>query len=235
MQSLTKAKKTAKIRANYDATLAQFKMARDLYKAELRKEMYATAKELGLDVRALVGALYLVVNEAKTNGKAAYRKDGREYRFVASNGFIALPFEVFAEEMSSLISGKISETYFVPQDITFTLLQSSLIEKGAVPAASSNEVKVRVLNPVAKVANTTVAVNRTVRVAIKPEQQKDSVRLVMYFLNKDAQVMDAMSVTREDAAYIGFAPTNFMAGIYEIPVTEIAFGEEGTVATVRFQ
>lgn len=235
MQSLTKAKKTAKIRANYDATLAQFKMARDLYKAELRKEMYATAKELGLDVRALVGALYLVVNEAKTNGKAAYRKDGREYRFVASNGFIALPFEVFAEEMSSLISGKISETYFVPQDITFTLLQSSLIEKGAAGTASSNEVKVRVLNPVAKVANTTVAVNRTVRVAIKPEQQKDSVRLVMYFLNKNAQVADAMAVTREDAAYIGFAPTNFMAGIYEIPVTEIAFGEEGTVATVRFQ
>lgn len=235
MQSLTKAKKTAKIRANYDATLAQFKMARDLYKAELRKEMYATAKELGLDVRALVGALYLVVNEAKTNGKAAYRKDGREYRFVASNGFIALPFEVFAEEMSSLISGKISETYFVPQDITFTLLQSSLIEKGAVATASSNEVKVRVLNPIAKVANKTVGINRTVRVAIKPEQQKDSVRLVMYFLNKDAQVSDAMAVTREDAAYIGFAPTNFMAGIYEVPVTEIAFGEEGTVATVRFQ
>lgn len=40
-------------------------MARDLYKAELRKEMYATAKELGLDVRQLVGALYLLVNEAK--------------------------------------------------------------------------------------------------------------------------------------------------------------------------
>lgn len=65
MQSLTKAKKTAKIRANYDATLSQYKMARDLYKAELRKEMYATAKELGLDVRQLVGTLYLLVNEAK--------------------------------------------------------------------------------------------------------------------------------------------------------------------------
>ncbi|MDA1918333.1 hypothetical protein PDL67_10765 [Bacillus cereus] len=235
MQSLTKAKKTAKIRANYDATLSQYKMARDLYKAELRKEMYATAKELGLDVRQLVGALYLLVNEAKTNGKAAYRKDGREYRFVASNGFIALPFEVFAEEMNSLISGKVSETYFVPQDITFTLLQSSLVEKVAVGAAPSNEVKVRVMNPVAKVANKTVAVNRNVRVAIKPEQQKDSVRLVMYFLNKDAQVADAMAVTREDAAYMGFAPANFsMAGIYEIPVTEIAFGEEGTTAIVRF-
>lgn len=235
MQSLTKAKKTAKIRANYDATLSQYKMARDLYKAELRKEMYATAKELGLDVRQLVGALYLLVNEAKTNGKAAYRKDGREYRFVASNGFIALPFEVFAEEMNSLISGKVSETYFVPQDITFTLLQSSLVEKVAVGAAPSNEVKVRVMNPVAKVANKTVAVNRNVRVAIKPEQQKDSVRLVMYFLNKDAQVADAMTVTREDAAYMGFAPANFsMAGIYEIPVTEIAFGEEGTTAIVRF-
>ncbi|MCU5076810.1 hypothetical protein OB985_04300 [Bacillus cereus] len=235
MQSLTKAKKTAKIRANYDATLSQYKMARDLYKAELRKEMYATAKELGLDVRQLVGALYLLVNEAKTNGKAAYRKDGREYRFVASNGFIALPFEVFAEEMNSLISGKVSETYFVPQDITFTLLQSSLVEKVAAPTAVSNQVKVRVMNPVAKVANKTVSVNRNVRVAIKPEQQQDSVRLVMYFLNKDAQVTDAMAVTREDAAYMGFAPTNFsMAGIYEIPVTEIAFGEEGTTAIVRF-
>ncbi len=235
MQSLTKAKKTAKIRANYDATLSQYKMARDLYKAELRKEMYATAKELGLDVRQLVGALYLLVNEAKTNGKAAYRKDGREYRFVASNGFIALPFEVFAEEMNSLISGRVSETYFVPQDITFTLLQSSLVEKVAAPTAVSNQVKVRVMNPVAKVANKTVSVNRNVRVAIKPEQQQDSVRLVMYFLNKDAQVTDAMAVTREDAAYMGFAPTNFsMAGIYEIPVTEIAFGEEGTTAIVRF-
>lgn len=235
MQSLTKAKKTAKIRANYDATLSQYKLARDLYKAELRKEMYATAKELGLDVRQLVGALYLLVNEAKTNGKAAYRKDGREYRFVASNGFIALPFEVFAEEMNSLISGRVSETYFVPQDITFTLLQSSLVEKVAAPTAVSNQVKVRVMNPVAKVANKTVSVNRNVRVAIKPEQQQDSVRLVMYFLNKDTQVTDAMAVTREDAAYMGFAPTNFsMAGIYEIPVTEIAFGEEGTTAIVRF-
>lgn len=57
----------------------------------------------------------------------------------------------------------------------------------------------------------------------------------MYFLNKDAQVADAMAVTREDAAYMGFAPANFsMAGIYEIPVTEIAFGEEGTTAIVRF-
>lgn len=74
--------------------------------------------------------------------------------------------------MNSLISGKVSETYFVPQDITFTLLQSSLVEKVAVGAAPSNEVKVRVMNPVAKVANKTVAVNRNVRVAIKPEQQK---------------------------------------------------------------
>ncbi|MES9681845.1 hypothetical protein ABWK22_02770 [Gottfriedia acidiceleris] len=233
MKSLTKAKKTAKIRANYDVTLAQFKNARDLYKAELRKEMYASAKELGLDVRALVGALYLVVNEAKTNGKATYRKDGREYRFVASNGFIALPFEVFAEEMSSLISGKVSETYFVPQDLTFTLLQSNLVE-GAAPTASPSQVKARVMSPNAKVANKSVPVNRNVRVAVKLEQQNDSVRPVMYFLNKDAQVTDAMAVTREDAAYMAFAPTNFMAGIYEIPVTEIAFNEDGTVATIKF-
>ncbi|UOE58228.1 hypothetical protein IRB79_26705 (plasmid) [Cytobacillus oceanisediminis] len=232
LKSLTKAKRTAKLKAHYEKELSQFSMGRDLYKAEFRKEMYAAAKAMGYDVRALVGALYLIVSGTKINGKASFRKDGREYRFSASNGFIALPFEVFAEEMSSLISGKISETYFVPQDVTFTLLQTTLFEGVTAPETA---VKVRVLNPVAKVANKTVAVNRTVRVAVKPEEQKDSVRLVMYFLNKDAQVMDAMSVTREDTAYIGFAPTNFMTGIYEIPVTEIAFGEEGTVATVRFQ
>lgn len=234
MQSLTKAKKTAKIRANYDNTITQFKNARDLYKAEFRKEMYATAKALGFDVRTLVGALYLIVNEAKNNGKAAYRMDGREYRFVASNGYIALPFEVFAEEMSSLISGKISETYFIPQDITFTLLQSSLVQGGAVAPASANQVKVRVMNPIAKVANKSVAVNRNVRVAIKPEQQKDSVRLVMYVLNKNASVNDYMEVTNADAAYKGFAPANFFAGIYELPIQDITFGDEGTTATVRF-
>ncbi|BCT30299.1 hypothetical protein [Bacillus velezensis] len=234
MKSLTKAKKTAKIRLAYEKTITQFKMARDLYKAELRKEMYVAAKELGLDVRSLVGALYLVINDTKTNGKAAYRKDGREYRFVASNGFIALPFEVFAEEMNSLISGKVSETYFVPQDITFTLLQTSLVEKAAPTASSANAVRVRVLNPIAKTANKTVAVNRTVKVAVKPEQQKDEVRLVMYFLNKNAQVTDYMDATNAEAAYKGFAPTNLYAGIYELSVKEVAFGEDATTAIVRF-
>ena len=233
MKSLTKAKKTAKIRANYDATLSQFKNARDLYKAELRKAMYATAKELGVDVRALVGALYLVINGTKTNGTAKHRKDGREYRFVASNGFIALPFEVFAEEMNSLISGRVSETYFIPQDITFTLLQSNLVEQ-VVPATQSTEVKVRVLSPNVKLANRTVAVNRTVTVAIKHEQQKDSVRPVMYFLNKGVQVANEMEATREDSAYIGFAPQNFYAGVFNLTVQEVSFDKTGETAIVRF-
>ncbi|MFE4029191.1 hypothetical protein ACFX4N_23840 [Priestia sp. YIM B13551] len=233
MYSLTKAKKTAKLKAQFENELAAFSNARDLYKAEFRKAMYTLAKDTSADVRSLVGVLYLIVTGTKTNGKAAYRQDGREYRFVPSNGFIALPFEVFAEEMNSLISGKVSETYFVPQDLTFTLLQSNLVEQ-VVPATQSNQVKVRVLNPNANLVNKTVAVNRTVTVAIKHEQQKDSVRPVMYFLNKGVQVANEMEATREDSAYIGFAPQNFYAGVFNLTVQEISFDKTGETAIVRF-
>lgn len=234
LRSLTKAKKTAKIRNFHEDTLATYKNARELYKALLRKDMYLAAKELGCDIRALVGALYMVVNEAKNNGKAAWSKDGREYRFSASNGFIALPFEVFAEEMSSLISGKISETYFVPQDLTFTLLQGSLTDMDAAGTASAdNAVRVRVMNTAFAKAGESVAINRNVRVAIKPEQQKDgNIRLVAYFLNAKAQVEDAMEVTNEDAFLKGFAPEGSFIGIYSVGVSTVRFSESGTQAVV---
>ncbi|MEK1829103.1 hypothetical protein AAAC51_08090 [Priestia megaterium] len=219
LKSLTKAKKTAKLKMNaeYEEMLSNFSNARDLYKAEFRKAMYELAKNMQLDIRSLVGTLYLVVSGTQTNGSASSSRDGREFRFVPSNGFIALPFEVFAEEMNSLISGRVSETYFFPQDLTFTLLQSNLVEE-VVPATPTTEVKVRVLSPNVKLANQTVAVNRTVTVAIKHEQQKDSVRPVMYFLNKEVQIANEMEATRENSAYIGFAPQNFYAGVFNLTV-----------------
>lgn len=232
VNSLTKAKKTAKIRNRFREELTRFSNARDLFKTELRKEMYTLAKELLVDVRMLVGVLYLIINEMKTNGKATYRKDGREYRFVASNGYIALPFEVFSEEMTSLLSGKISETYFTPLDVTFTLVKSSLIAE--VATTTPADVKVRVLNPNINLASKTIQMNRTVKVAIKPEQQKDDVKLVMYFLNKGSQVEDAMEVTRADAAFIGFAPEQYsMVGVFDIPVTSIRFNNDATVGSIQ--
>lgn len=234
LRSLTKAKKTAKIRNFFEDTLADYRNARELYKALLRKDMYVAARELGCDIRALVGAFYMVVNETKNNGKAAWSKDGREYRFSASNGFIALPFEVFAEEMSSLISGKITETYFVPQDLTFTLLQGSLTEMvTAGTVTADNAVRVRVMNTAFAKAGESVAINRNVRVAIKPEQQKDgNIRLVAYFLNAKAQVEDAMNATNEDAFLKGFAPEGSFIGVFAMGVSTVRFSETGTQAVV---
>lgn len=233
MDSLTKAKVSAKIRKSYKKEMKQFSMARELFQAEFRKEMYLLGLKLGLDIRSLVGALYLVINEMKTNGKTSFRKDGKEFRFSSSNGYIAIPFEIFSEEMGSLISGRVSETFFSPQDTNFTLLQSTLIEKQVNTTASSfDAVKVRVLQPSQKLAGKTVSVGRGVKVAIKLEEQKGQVRPVMYFLNKGTEVSELDKVTRDHAAYIGFAPSNAMIGIYEMNVDSISFDNTGQVATV---
>ena len=237
VSSMTKAKKKSKVRDVFPAEMANFKNGRELHEGQLRKAMYQVAKALNVDVRVMVGALYLVINEQKTNGKAAVTRDGREFRFVASNGNIALPFETFKDEMSALVSGKISETYFVPTDLAFTLVKSNLIEEEAAATASSavkTQVNASVLAPNEKLAGKTVNINRNVRIAVKFEEIRGEMRKVVYVLNKDAQVNDVESVTREHAAFVAFAPENMMVGLGQVTVATIKYHETKQTAVITF-
>lgn len=236
---MTKAKINAKLRKHEQVELAKFSNARDILKGEFRKEMYVTAKKLDMDIRTLVGVLYLVINGQKRNDSASFSKDGREYRFRPSNGFISIPFEVFAEEMQALLSGKVSETYFMPFDTSFTLLKTSLLPEGmeiTVPAVapSSNTMKVRVFTPTQSNVNKTVSPNRQIRMAVRHEDINGVVRSVAYFLKNTCQAEDVWAVTREDAIFGGSAPAHFTAGIWSVHVDTITFNEDGTVAHIVF-
>lgn len=240
--SMTSAKKNAVIRKHYRDEMTTFKVARELLQAEFRKEMYLTAMELRLDVRSLVGALYLVIQGATGQGTSSYSKDGSEFRFRTVNGFIALPFELFEEEMNSLISGKISETYFMPQDTTFTMLQTRLMNQPVASAGlfaseanQDNSLKVRVVNPKPQQEGKTYELNKSCRVAIKPIMHNGQARMAMHFLNGVCELEEAMDVTREDSAYIAFAPEQFqMSGIYEMPLVSITFSKGAESAVIRF-
>lgn len=234
INALTKAKISAKIRKEFSTEMKRLSMARELYQAEFRKEMYLLGKELGLDVRSLVGALYLVINESKTNGKVNFHKDGKEFRFSSSNGFIALPFEVFQEEMTSLLSGKISETFFSPRNTNFTLVKTRLVEGQSKAASSTPGVKASVMQPNSNTAGKTIQVNRNVKVAIRMEEQNGEVKPVMNFLNKGVDVLDPMSITQDQVAYKAFASEEAMIGVYDMHVKSVAFSQDGKVASFIF-
>lgn len=229
--AMTQAKKNAVIRRVHGKQMDAFKSARELYKAQLRKSMYELAKEVQVDVRALVGMLYLGINDMKTNSTAKVKRDGREYRLVATNGFIALPFEVFAEEMKALISGKVSEVIFTPQDLTFTLLQTSKVE--AVTAAP---IAVRVTNPAVtqKFAGKTKELNESLRIAVRTELVKGAMHQVMYILNKGVQVNDVTAVKPADASFVGFAPAGLPDGVHPLQAKQIEVAPCGTKALVLF-
>lgn len=221
--SMTKAKKDSRIRKHSEAKMKEFSQLRDLLRAEFRKEMYNLAAQLNLDVRTLVGALYLLINDKKTNNQAAVRADGRELRFVPSNGFIAVPFEVFAEEMQSLISGAVSETYFMPMDLLFTQVQT---QKQHV------QITTRSLSPMTDLDGKTVAIDRDLRVVVRMEAQGESERKIISFLKKDVELKDYMTATQEDIAFRGFAPEEFREGSYEVSVKHMTVSNEGTVAKI---
>lgn len=226
--SITSARKNAKLRtvAEYVAELDQFKAEKEILKARLRKDVYEIAANNGWDVRYLVGTLYMLIKRNTSNSKEAYvpyRMDGREVRFVgAGSGNVSVCFEVFGEEMKSLLLDDVETTSFIPTNTDFVLVEdASFVEEAtqnSVAHLPQHSVKVRVLAPNANLNGKTVQVNAVKPVSITEQNGK----LVMNFL-KD------QNVTMK-----GWSPVVVATGNYNIFIESIKFESEG-VATVTFR
>lgn len=225
LKSLTKAKKDAIIRKYQSERLREFSVRRDLLAAEFRKEMYNLAESCGLDIRTLVGALYLVINGVKNNGSAAWREDGREIRFVPSNGYIAIPFEVFADEMASLVSGPVSETYFITTDLLFM----------HVGVSNEVEVKVRLMDALPQYDEEIIGLEKEIEVLVREEEHESGVRKVAYFKKKDVKLDDLSQLTREQSAFVGFAPAGLRVGPQSVYVRNMHVTGEGKYAVVTIE
>ena len=219
---LSRAKRKALVRAEFPREMTEFKNGRELHEAQLRKAVYEVARNLKVDVRAVVGAMYLVVNEQKTEGKTSWRPDGRGISFAASNGNLAMVFEVFKDEMTSLLSGKVSASFFTPMNLTFMAVESKLVEEVAPAASSSISAKMLVANE--QLAGKASS-SSSVQVVVRMEEIKGQVVKMMYVLKKGAQVEEATALEKSQVVCYAVAPQDLYVGVYPIAVTGITFGE----------